>query len=124
LVFENAGTTAIEMRGHSKMIVGDPLIFAIESNSTQAYEQLGLRALGFFVVHVMGRSYGVKSPDATMLAISFDEVGRRFAERGRHNASFSTEPNGGEIANAIRRAIYTDHEEGELLFGMSPQFRE
>ena len=105
------------------MIIGNPLIFAIESNITRAYEQLGLRALGFFVIHVMGRCYGVKSPDATMLANSFDEVGERIAQRGLYNASFAMEANAGEIAVAVSRALYTDCNEGELFFGIpEPQF--
>jgi immunity protein 42 of polymorphic toxin system len=38
------------------MIVGNPSIFAIESQITKAYESLSMRALGFFVVHIGGRS--------------------------------------------------------------------
>jgi len=105
------------------MMFGNPSIFAIESSITRAYERLGQRALGFFVIHIMGRCYGVKSPDATMLANSFDEVGTRIAERGRHNASFATDAHAGEIAIAVRRALYTDCGDDELFFGMStPQF--
>jgi len=91
------------------MIVGNPVLFAIESDVTQAYEKLSLRALGFFVIHVLGRRFGVKSPDATMLANSFDEVGKRIAERGRHNAPFAV-ADAGELANAVRRALYAESE--------------
>jgi hypothetical protein len=56
------------------MIVGDPSVFAIESEITRAYERLSFRALGYFVIYVCGRSYGVRAPDATMLACSFDAV--------------------------------------------------
>jgi len=107
------------------MIVGDPNIFAIESEISCAYERLSLRAMGYFVIHVMGRFYGVKSKDATMLANSFDEIGRRITARGRHKAAFAEEPDAREIATTMRRALYIESEEGELFFGTSlPQFRD
>lgn len=107
------------------MIVGNPDVFAIESEVTQAYEQLSFRALGFFVIDVQGRSYGVKEPDATMLACSFDEVGRRIARRGQHTPPFAIDSNAGDIAYGFRRANYDVEEEGELLFGWPvPQFND
>ena len=52
------------------MMIGDPGISAIESEITQAYEPVSVRAMGFFVIHMGGRCYGVRRPDATMLARS------------------------------------------------------
>jgi hypothetical protein len=101
------------------MIIGDPNTFAIESEITLAYDRLSQLALGFFVIYVMGRCYGVRKPDATMLASSLDEVGRRIARRGSHNPPFAMDANAGEIAYSFRRAIYDESEEGELFFGMS-----
>jgi hypothetical protein len=101
------------------MIVGDTNTFAIESEITLAYERLGQLALGFFVIHVMGRCYGVREPDATMLANSFDEVGKRIARRGSHTPSFPMDANADEIAYAFRRTVYGKCEEGELFFGLS-----
>ena len=107
------------------MIIGDPEIFAIESVITEAYEGLGLRALGCFVIHIAGRSYGVKEPDATMLACSFDEVGRRLADRGSHIPAFPIDASAGKIAHAFRRAGYTICEESERFLGIAfPQFNE
>ncbi len=100
------------------MIAGETSIFAIESEITQAFERLSQRGLGFFVIHVMGRRYGIKSPDATMLAVSFDEVGRRISGRGNHKASFS-EADAAEIANAYTSALYLDHDENDTYFGFS-----
>ena len=99
------------------MIVGDRSIFAIESGITQAFRNPSLRALGFFVIHVGGRRYGVYSSDATMLANSFDEVEKRLADRGRHTAPFATEADAGEIADAFRRAIYAE-ERKDTYFGI------
>ena len=105
------------------MIIGSPETSAIESVITEAYEKLSLRALGCFVIHIAGRSYGVKEPDATMLACSFDEVGRRLAARGSHNSTFPIDASAGEIAHACRRAGYAICGESERFFGMAaPQF--
>jgi hypothetical protein len=67
----------------------------------------------------MGRCYGVREPDATMLANPFDEVGRRMDRRGNHNPSFAKDANAEDVAYSFRRAIYDESEEGELFFGMS-----
>jgi hypothetical protein len=99
------------------MIIGSPETFAIESVITEAYEKLSLRALGCFALHIAGRSYGVKEPDATMLACSFDEVGRRLADRGSHIPAFPIDASAGEIAHAFRRVDYAACEESERFFG-------
>jgi hypothetical protein len=99
------------------MLVGEPSVFAIESGITIAYECLSLRALGFFVVHVGGRSYGRRSPDSTMLACSFDEVERRIADRGKHTAPFAAECETGRIAYAFRNAMYAEVQD-ESHFGI------
>src|SRR5258708_3349625 len=101
------------------MIVGEPSCVAIESGITRAFAELSLRGLGFFVLHVGGHRYGVHSPDATMLANSFDEVNRRLADRGRHTAPFATEPNAGRIADAVRQALYADVLKEDRFLGIS-----
>ena len=100
------------------MIFGIQEIFGIESGVTQAYERLSFRALGFFVLHVGGMRYGVFEPDATLLANSFDEVGRRIEERGTHICAFSSEADPAKIANAVRLALYVE-EDNEPFFGLS-----
>ena len=78
-----------------------------------------------FVIHIAGRSYGVKESDATMLACSFDEVGRRLAELDSHVPTFPIDANAGEIAHAFIRSGYAICEEAEQFFGMAAtQFRE
>jgi hypothetical protein len=107
----------------AQVIVGDASIFAIESGITQAYERPSLRALGFFVIHVAGHRYGVHTPDATMLANSFDEVKERFSNRAQHTAFFAGD-SAGKIADCISRALYAEEQEGEQFFGMTqPDFR-
>jgi hypothetical protein len=98
------------------VIVGDPSVFAIESGITEAYQRISFRALGYFVVHIGGRRYGVNKPDATMLACSLDEVGRRLKGHGAHVASFATE-DASEIANSFCSAFYAD-EQKNTYFGI------
>ena len=66
------------------MIVGNLDIFAIESEMTEVYSRISSRALGFFVIYVGGRLFGVRERSASMLACSFDEVSNRFQRRGKH----------------------------------------
>jgi hypothetical protein len=103
------------------MIIGDPSVFAIESEFTKAYERLSFRALGFFVLHVGNHCYGLRTPEATMLACSFDAVNRRIKDRGRHQASFSAVPEGGKLADAVRLALYADGEEPNQFYGLERQ---
>jgi Immunity protein 42 len=100
------------------MIVGNPSIFAIESEITRACERRSQLGLGFFVVHVAGRSYGVRKPDASMLGVSFDQIDKRVARRGSHKAPFAMDAKPADIAYSYRRAFYGESEEGELFFGM------
>jgi hypothetical protein len=101
------------------MIVGDKSKFAIESQITQAYARLSFRALGFFVIHIGGHIYGLRKPDATMLACSFDEVQRRILRRGSHIAPFANEPNAEKIACSFRDSVYSAAHESERFFGIS-----
>lgn len=100
------------------MIVGDPARFAIESAITRAYQRLSFRALGYFRIHVGGKAYGRCEPEATLLACSFDTVGRRLADRGDHTAPFSGESDAGKIADAFLNVIYADRQDASY-FGLS-----
>ncbi len=107
------------------MMIGDPLKFAIESEITQPLERSSQKALGFFVIDVMGRSYGVREPNATTLGASFNEVGRRIAGRGSHSLPGVMEADAGSVASAFRRVAYGKPEENELFFGMAAErFRD
>ncbi len=101
------------------MIVGDPSILAIESTISCAYERASYRGLGFFVIHLGGFVYGVKAPDATLLACSFDQIGIRLGARGKHEVSFSCDPEAGKIADAITSAIYGAESEDGPSLGVS-----
>jgi hypothetical protein len=94
------------------MTIGDTSVFAIESEITRAFERLSWRGLGFFVIQAAGQSYGIKSPDQSMLACSFDEVGRRIDARGTHDAPFA-EAAAVDIANAYTSAVYLDNDKNE-----------
>ena len=85
---------------------GNPEIFAIESHISAAYASLGMRALGYFALHVGGKSYGVREHNASLLACSVDEVERRAANRGKHTAFFSQHASAGDLADAVYGAVY------------------
>jgi len=99
-------------------LVGNPQLFAIDCSITRAYEQLSLRGIGYFVIHILSASFGVCDPDATMLACSLDAVEKRVKERGLHTAPFSKEPDAGTIADAYCRSIYAK-ESADSYFGIS-----
>jgi hypothetical protein len=99
------------------MVIGNPASFALESRITTAYSELGLRALGLFVIHICGKRYGVYEPEATMLASAFDKARERISWRGRHTAPFSSEPDAGRIADLYRLAIYAPDQENEIFLG-------
>jgi hypothetical protein len=96
--------------------IGEPAAFAIESGIAKSYERLSQRALGFFVIHVGGVAYGVRAPDATLLACSFDAVQRRIERRGRHIAPFGEGATARAIAEAFLSANYTETPPGQLFF--------
>lgn len=100
------------------MLVGDPNFFAIESSITIAFPGLGQRALGYFLIHLRGRSYGVRKPDASLLACSFGEVGDRLARRGTHQISYLSCTNASEIVEAFVDGEYRDTARTDY-FGLS-----
>ncbi|MBY5775224.1 hypothetical protein GFL49_33865 [Rhizobium leguminosarum bv. viciae] len=100
------------------MIVGDCRIFAIESGITEAVENLSQLALGYFVIHVGGRAFGVRQPDASLLGCSFDEVERRLQRRGMHVPPIPLDVPATEIATAYLDAIYRDNARTDY-FGLS-----
>lgn len=101
------------------VIVGQTREFAVESHISAAYEELGLRALGFFTLLIKGRRFGVHEHDATMLANSFDEVCRRIAHRGQHIAPFGADSRPYEIASAIVSVLYCDIPSEAKQLGMT-----
>jgi hypothetical protein len=92
------------------MIVGDRKSFAIESSITQTFPSLGQRALGYFVVHIRGKSYGVQKQDASMLGCSFEGVNDRLRRRGTHRIPFLSTIDAPSIAEAFLDAIYRETE--------------
>lgn len=99
--------------------VGDPAIFSIESGIAKAFEKPSQRAIGYFVIYVKGRCYGVKSLDATLLACSVDAVQERLERRGLHLGPFSAEPDPIKIVDAYLAARLQLGRESEMFFGMT-----
>ncbi len=105
--------------GLTRLLVGEPTLFAIESQITERLESAGQRALGFFVIYLRDRLFGLRQPDATSLACSFDEVERRIARRGTHSAPelFHLSPQ--VIAEAFRKAFYGDPSRPQIPLPLS-----
>lgn len=102
-------------------LVGNPQIFAIESCITNAYANLSLRALGFFVIHVGGKCYGVRKPEASLLASSLHTVQRRIARRGMHAVDLGAEADALKLAEAVIDASYYEPIPDAKFFGRSPE---
>ena len=110
----------------SAIVVGDPSVFAIESMITEAYERPGQRALGYFLIHISGNCYGVRSQDASMLACSFDGAIRRVARRGTHYvAPLEINLTAEVIVDSYCGATYDESRQEEYYFNMAAvDFRE
>ncbi len=93
------------------MIIGNPTLFAIESEITTAYHSLHFLALGYFSIHIQGQQYGVIDPYATYFGNSVQEVEKLLKGRGKHNFDFVSEFSAANIADAYRIAIYETNEE-------------
>jgi len=106
------------------MLIGNPFIFAIESSITQAYANLGHLALGYFVIHVAGKIYGVREPDASLLACSFDEVQRRLKRRGHHRFPELSGFRADMIAEAVHNAIYSEEPDDYVLDMPAEEFTQ
>jgi hypothetical protein len=106
------------------VLVGDPNSLAIESSITLALPGLGQRALGFFLIHIRGTCYGVREPDATLLACSFEEVRDRLARRGTHQIPHLSCTSASEVVEAFLDACYRETPRIDY-FGMSqPEFSD
>jgi hypothetical protein len=107
------------------MIVGDPSKIAIESLITYPYDRPSQRALGFFVIHVGGKRFGICSPEATLLACSFDTVKQRIEQAGKHTLFFLQGVEGARIVDAVIASMYDLSRQNEEFFGFSCQeFRD
>ncbi|MGF7146753.1 hypothetical protein FHS96_000362 [Sphingomonas zeicaulis] len=90
------------------MIVGDCNLFAIESEISAVPASSAQMALGFFIIHLGGRSFGVRAPDASMLGCSFNAVKNRRQRRGAHLMPMLTDIAAADIVDAFLDAIYRD----------------
>ncbi|MGV1949361.1 Imm42 family immunity protein [Agrobacterium vitis] len=100
------------------MIVGDCRVFAIESDITDAMESPSQLALGFFVIHVGGRIFGVRQHDASLLGCSFNHVEHRLQRRGTHVFDRLADVKAADVAVAYLDALYRDNPRTDY-FGLS-----
>lgn len=105
------------------MIVGDSDIFAIECSITQVFPSSGQRALGYFVIYVRGKAFGVRAPNATLLACSFDAVKERLSRRGSYRMPYLSDIGAPSIVEAVVEASYGDETRTDYFGRTGPAFR-
>jgi hypothetical protein len=115
---EQTGAFRMTPSVFGSLLVGDPAVFAIESGLAMATTS---NALGFFLLHVDGNRYGVKTPTATMLGCSYDAVVRRIERRHQHRAAFAIEFSAARIVEAVSGALYSEERQSETFFGMTAE---
>jgi hypothetical protein len=88
------------------LLVGSPSSLAIESSISRVTDHsLGL---GYFVVHLGGRQFGVRREDATLLGNSYDEVVSHIARRGRHTFPRELQSSAVELAVGYLRGEFLE----------------
>ncbi len=94
--------------------------FTIESFISSAYSNKGIMAIGYFLIHIKGISYGIKEDDATALACSYGTVIDRLEMRGKHIApkELITLPSM-ELALIVERALYGNIEDEKEIWKFS-----
>ncbi len=101
------------------MKIGNPKKFAIESYISKIDKNQSIRGIGYFLIHIQEKQYGVKESDATALACSFDEVEKRISMRNKHIAPFSNIKESQLIAFNFQKALYAEDAEMSDYFGLS-----
>jgi len=103
------------------MIVGDCSVFAIESRIADVVESPSQLALGSFLIHIGGRAFGVRKPDASMLGCSFHEVERRLRRQGKHLLPELADITATDLAAAYLDALYRETSRTDYLgFSLHP----
>jgi hypothetical protein len=100
-----------------KHIHGDFSEFCIEWAMSKPFDENSFLALGYFNISINRTRYGVKAPDATLLANTYDEIKKRLCDRGSHVSTFS-DKNAGEIALAVASSRYRLPVRSNTFFGM------
>lgn len=95
--------------------VGNKESFALESHIEAISPNASQVALGFFVIHLQSKEFGVRKPDATMLGCSIESVKERIQNRGRHLAPFGLELSAIALAQSVVEVLYADVREEEYF---------
>jgi hypothetical protein len=92
--------------------------FTIESGVSEYFPGPGQMALGWFTIRIRGTVYGVKSPDATLLACSYDSVCERIRRRGSHDPVFSEAPSDLKLASSVYCSLYQNLSRNSTVLGL------
>jgi hypothetical protein len=97
------------------MTIGDKNRFALESHIETIAPSLGHVALGFFLIHLESKEYGVRKSDATMLGCSTQAVEDRIRSRGKHVGPFGLNIPALALAQATVDLLYADESESHYF---------
>jgi Immunity protein 42 len=100
------------------MIIGRPQSFEIEYRITAIGDAISRNALGCFILHINGASFGLHEPDATPLGPAYADIKKRIARRGLHTVPFAAHPNAGEIIDTIYEGMYYLEPMHDSFFGI------
>jgi hypothetical protein len=90
----------------TRILVGDVNIIAVESYVDQFLPAKGQLGVGYFIIHVAGRVFGVKDRRASVLGNSYYEVCERIGRRGKHDLSFSGQVDAKELSLSVLNILY------------------
>ncbi|NIJ64636.1 hypothetical protein FHR20_001567 [Sphingomonas leidyi] len=71
--------------------------------------------IGYFLIHVGGKQYGVKKPRACVMGNSYNEIVSRISQEGEHRLSFSSKIDSKELSIYIANSIYNRGFEGGVI---------
>lgn len=98
-----------------KISSGNRSIFGIESGVFEFIENPNQLGIGYFIIQMDGKEFGVKKERATILGNSYWEIKARLARKGRHTISFGEVASAAAISCSIANIIYNRHFKSEIL---------
>ncbi|MBB4100454.1 hypothetical protein GGR46_004026 [Sphingomonas kyeonggiensis] len=97
------------------ILVGNPEMLAIESCVDEFVAQKSQMGIGYFLIHVGGRQYGVKKPRACVMGNSYNEIVSRISQDGKHILNSSSKIDSKELSIYILNSIYNRGFEGGVI---------
>lgn len=88
------------------MIIGNPEVFALESEQTDLFEGGPWLSNGTFFLHIAGRRFGSDNRGNTNMSIVLWEIERRLNDRGEHNLDHLGAMDAATLASIFEDVVY------------------